>query len=190
MDEKKICVREARVSDAEALCEIYAYYVTNTAITFETEVPSVAEFTDRICSIQAWYPYLVAECNGQILGYAYAHRYHERAAFAWDVEVSIYIHQEARRGGLGRILYEALEAALKKQGVVNCYALVAEPETEDDYLTFDSLKFHQKMGYHIAGTQHYSGYKFDRWYHMTTLEKFLGEHKKGMTEIKPYRTVE
>lgn len=68
MDEKKICVREARVSDAEALCEIYAYYVKNTAITFETEVPSVAEFTDRICSIQAWYPYLVAECNGQILG--------------------------------------------------------------------------------------------------------------------------
>ena len=106
------------------------------------------------------------------------------------MEVSIYIHQEKRRGGLGRILYEALEAALKKQGVVNCYALVAEPETEDDYLTFDSLKFHQKMGYHIAGTQHYSGYKFDRWYHMTTLEKFLGEHKTGMTEIKPYRTVE
>ena len=56
MDEKKICVREARVSDAEALCEIYAYYVKNTAITFEAEVPSVAEFTDRICSIQAWYP--------------------------------------------------------------------------------------------------------------------------------------
>ena len=178
MDEKKICVREARVSDAEALCEIYAYY--------ETEVPSVAEFTDRICSIQAWYPYLVAECNGQILGYAYAHRYHERAAFAWDVEVSIYIHQEKRRGGLGRILYEALEAALKKQGVVNCYALVAEPETEDDYLTFDSLKFHQKMGYHIAGTQHYSGYKFDRWYDLLWMEKTLGVLPERPEPFRPF----
>ena len=116
MDEKKICVREARVSDAEALCEIYAYYVKNTAITFETEVPSVAEFTDRICSIQAWYPYLSLSVMVRFLGMPMPTATMKRAAFAWDVEVSIYIHQETRRGGLGRILYEALEAALKKAG--------------------------------------------------------------------------
>ncbi len=189
MEEQKICVREATVMDAEALCEIYAYYVRNTAITFETEVPSVAEFTDRICAIQEWYPYFVAECDGQILGYTYAHRYHERAAYGWDVEATIYIRQDKKRGGLGRILYEALEDALKKQGVVNVYVLVAEPEKEDQYLTFDSLKFHQKMGYSIAGTQHYSGYKFGTWYHMTTLEKFLGEHNTRMDAIKPYTAV-
>lgn len=189
MGEKKICVREATVADAEALCQIYAYYVKNTAITFETEVPSVAEFTDRICAIQEWYPYFVAECDGEILGYTYAHRYHERAAYGWDVEATIYIRQDKKRGGLGRCLYETLEAALKKQGVVNVYVLVAEPEKEDQYLTFDSLKFHQKMGYSIAGTQHYSGHKFDRWYHMTTLEKFLGDHGSKMDAIKPYKAV-
>ena len=86
-------------------------------------------------------------------------------------------------------MYEALETALKKQGVVNCYALVAEPEQEDEYLTRDSIRFHEKMGYTIAGTLHFSGYKFNRWYHMTTLEKCLGDHESKMESIKPYKAV-
>ena len=151
------------------------------------------EFTDRIWLVfKRGIPILVAECNGQILGYAYAHRYHRKSCFCLGCG-GVYSYpsgNKARWIGSDVSVSKHWKLALKKQGVVNCYALVAEPETEDDYLTFDSLKFHQKMGYHIAGTQHYNGYKFDRWYHMTTLEKFLGEHKKGMTEIKPYRTVE
>ena len=189
MKQQEIIIREATVADAETLCEIYAYYVEHTAITFETQAPSVAEFTERICAIQEWYPYFVAECQGEILGYAYAHRYHERAAFGWDVETTIYVRQDKKRAGLGKLLYEALETALKKQGIVNCYALVAEPEQEDEYLTRDSICFHEKMGYTIAGTLHFSGYKFNRWYHMTTLEKFIGEHESKMEAIKPYKAV-
>ena len=82
-----------------------------------------------------------------------------------------------------------LGAELKKQGVVNCYALVAEPEQEDEYLTRDSIHFHEKMGYTIAGTLHFSGCKFGRWYHLTTLEKFLGDHGTKMEAIKPYKAV-
>lgn len=189
MKQQEIIIREATVADAETLCEIYAYYVEHTAITFETQAPSVAEFTERICAIQEWYPYFVAECQGEILGYAYAHRYHERAAFGWDVETTIYVRQDKKRTGLGKLLYEALETALKKQGVVNCYALVAEPEQEDEYLTRDSIRFHEKMGYTIAGTLHFSGCKFGRWYHLTTLEKFLGDHRTKMEAIKPYKAV-
>lgn len=189
MKQQEIIIREATVTDAETLSEIYAYYVEHTAITFETQAPSVAEFTERICVIQEWYPYFVAECQGEILGYAYAHRYHERAAFGWDVETTIYVRQDKKRAGLGKLLYEALETALKKQGVVNCYALVAEPEQEDEYLTRDSIHFHEKMGYTIAGTLHFSGCKFGRWYHLTTLEKFLGDHGTKMEAIKPYKAV-
>lgn len=184
--EAKIKIRVATQNDAEALLSIYAYYIEHTAVTFEKEVPSVEEFAGRMADIQQMYPYLVAECEGHILGYAYAHRYHERAAYDWDAEMTVYIRHDQRQCGIGRQLYGQLEANLKEQGVVNCYALVAEPPQEDTYLSTDSLRFHECMGYRLAGRLQYCGYKFGHWYHMVTFEKMLGEHRQEMQPLRPF----
>ena len=112
-----ITLRFARPEDAGALLEIYRPYVEETAISFETSVPSREEFLRRITEISAFYPYLLAESDGQILGYAYAHEFGERGAFRWTVETSIYVKMGERRKGIGRRLHEALEEALKDDPV-------------------------------------------------------------------------
>ena len=182
-----IKIRTATVEDAEKLLEIYAYYIKNTAVTFEYEVPSVEEFRERISHILEHYPYFVAENKGEIIGYSYAGRFHLRAAFGWDVEMTVYLNQKVRRAGVGRQLYALMEEVLREQGVVRAISLIVKPE--DEYSDYNSIQFHEKMGYTIAGTLHFSGYKFNRWYHMTTLEKFIGEHESKMEAIKPYKAV-
>lgn len=87
----EIKIRTAKVEDAEKLLDIYSYYVKKTAVTFEYEVPSVEEFQERIRHISSHYPYLIAEEEGEIIGYSYADRLRPRAAFGWDVEVTIYL---------------------------------------------------------------------------------------------------
>ncbi len=167
-------IRPVKPEDAERLLEIYSYYVKNTAISFEYEVPSVEEFRERIVNISKKYPYICAVADGKIIGYAYAGVFHEREAYRHSVELSIYIYQERRRNGCGRVLYNALEERLKKQGIKNLYACIAvPPKKADEYLTFDSMKFHKKMGYKIAGHFHACGIKFDRWYDMIYMEKIL-----------------
>mgnify|MGYP000852101697 FL=1 len=110
-------IRMAGLEDAAALLAIYAPYVRETAITFEYDVPSEEEFRRRIESTLRKYPYLVLEREGDILGYAYAGPLHSRPAYDWAVETSIYLDQNARGGGLGRKLHDALEAVLREQGV-------------------------------------------------------------------------
>ena len=104
-----IKIRTATVEDAEKLLEIYAYYIKNTAVTFEYEVPSVEEFRERISHILEHYPYFVAENKGEIIGYSYAGRFHPRAAFGWDVEMNVYLNKKLRREVLGRMLYDLME---------------------------------------------------------------------------------
>ena len=112
---ENIVIRSASVKDAEALLNIYAYYVENTAITFEYEVPTVEEFQQRIANTLKKYPYLVAEKEGTILGYAYAGVFKDRAAYDWSAEVTIYLSHNATKCGIGRKLYEALETEMKKR---------------------------------------------------------------------------
>ena len=167
-------IRPVKPEDAERLLEIYSYYVKNTAISFEYEVPSLEEFRERIEKIKKKYPYICAVADGKIIGYAYAGVFHEREAYRHSVELSIYVDQERRRSGCGRALYDALEERLKNQGIKNLYACIAvPPKKADEYLTFDSMKFHKKMGYKIAGHFHACGIKFDRWYDMIYMEKIL-----------------
>ena len=173
---ENITIRTATPADAEKLLEIYAPYVECTAITFEYDVPSLQEFTDRIETTLKKYPYLVAEQNGEILGYAYAGAFKARAAYARSVETSIYIKQGKKRAGLGTLLYNALEDALKQQGILNLHACISYPETEDEYLTRDSVRFHEKRGYRLIGIFNQCGYKFNRWYSMVWMEKMIGEH--------------
>ena len=167
-------IRAVTPDDACRLLEIYSYYVKNTAISFEYEVPSLEEFRGRIASISKKHPYICAISDGTIIGYAYAGVFHEREAYKHSVELSVYVDLERRRGGCGRALYAALEERLKAQGIKNLYACIAvPPKKADEYLTFDSMKFHKKMGFKLAGHFHACGTKFGRWYDMVYMEKIL-----------------
>ena len=109
-------IRTAVPADAEALLSVYAQYI-DTPITFEYELPSVAEFRRRILSTLEGYPYLVWEEDGFLLGYAYAHRYREREADRWGAELSVYVDRSAHSRGIGKALYAELIRLLREQGV-------------------------------------------------------------------------
>ena len=173
---EKISIRPATPADAESIQRIYAPYVKDTAISFEYDAPSVEEMARRMAEIQAMFPWIVAEADGKIVGYAYAHKLYGRAAYQWSVETSIYVDRQAKRLGIGRRLHESLEAALKQQGILNLYACIAFIEPEDEHLTQDSVRFHHHMGYQTVAHLHQCGRKFDRWYDVVWMEKLIGPH--------------
>ena len=174
---ENIVIRSVSLNDAEALLNIYAYYVKKTAITFEYDVPTLEEFKQRITNTLKKYPYLVVVKEGTILGYAYAGVFKNRAAYDWSAEVTIYLKYDAVKCGLGRMLYEALETEMKKRGFLNLYACIGYPIEKDEYLTRNSAEFHAHLGYQTVGEFHNCGYKFGRWYNMIWMEKLIGEHK-------------
>lgn len=177
-----ITIRMANPADAQALLNIYAPYVINTAITFEYDVPSVEEFSSRIAHSLEKYPYLIAEEGGNILGYAYASPFHDRPAYDWAVETSIYVDQNIKHRGIGRKLHDALESTLREQGILNMNACIAYPPEEDEHLDKNSVEFHAHMGYRLVGEFYKCGYKFNRWYNMVWMEKLIGEH---LSDQKP-----
>ncbi len=172
-----ISIRKGTVDDAKELVNIYAYYIENTAISFEYEVPKLEEFQERISNTIEKYPYLVILQNERIVGYAYAGPLKKRAAYDKSVEVTIYIAHNARKCGFGRKLYEALEIELKKMGILNLYACIAYPKENDEHLTKNSEQFHRHMGYEQVGRFHHCGCKFGKWYDIIWMEKMIGEHK-------------
>ena len=184
-----VTIRSAMQQDAEALLKIYAPYVENTAITFEYDVPTVDEFTGRISNVMQKYPYLVAEISGEPVGYAYAGSFKERAAYDWAVETTVYVREDMKKHGIGRALYTALEEALAAQGILNLNACIAFPENEDEYLTGDSVKFHEKMGFETAGRFHKCGCKFGRWYDIVWMEKHIGTHEENPAEVRSFAEV-
>ena len=172
------------MDDAEELLSIYAPYVRDTAISFEYEVPSLSEFQDRIRNISSALPYIKAVEAGKILGYAYASKFKNRKAYDWSVEVTIYVRKDSRRSGVGKLLYHALEDSLKRMGILNMNACIALPKENDKHLSNDSYYFHEKMGFHLVGTFHNSGYKFNTWYDMIWMEKIIGEHKEHQGNVR------
>lgn len=184
-----IRLRMATVQDAAELVKIYEPYVKNTAITFEYEVPSVEEFANRIRNVLTKFPYIVAEVDGIILGYAYVGPFRTRPAYDWDVESSIYVRNDMRHKGIGRLLYEKLEEILKEQGVLNFNAGAACIEVEDEYLINNSVKFHERLGFRKVGEFHQCGYKFGRWYNMTWMEKHIGKHVANQPPVKSFDEV-
>lgn len=174
--DQNVRIRVATPEDAEKLLEIYGPYVRKTAITFEYEVPEPEEFRGRIRKTLDRYPYLVAERDGELLGYAYTGAFVGRAAYDRAAEVSIYLRENVRKMGLGRMLYQAIEKVSQAQNIINLNACIGYPETEDEYLTRNSVQFHAHLGYRMAGEFHKCGYKFGRWYNMVWMEKIIGEH--------------
>jgi len=173
-------IRKVTENDAQELINIYAPYITNTTITFEDVVPTVENFQQRIREISKDFPYIAAiDDNGKILGYAYAHLYGPRAAYAWTTEASIYIDHNYEGHGLGTKLYKRLEDILKKQNVVNLLACITE-ENEN------SVRFHEKLGYEKVGTFKKVGFKFNRWLDVTWMQKTLNNRDNEMTRVIPF----
>ncbi len=157
-------IRSAQIEDAADLVAIYAPYVEQTAITFETQVPTVAEFANRIEQTLEKFPYLVAAEEGQVLGYAYASTYKARAAYEWTVELSVYVQQEARGKGIGQQLYTALEEELEAHGFKNFLACITLPNPE-------SIAFHEKNDYKQVAHFRKVGYKFGAWHDIVWYQK-------------------
>ena len=169
-------IRKATIDDANRLLEIYSYYVEKTAISFDVNVPSLKEFQDRINNIKKEYPYLVIEDNGIIYGYAYARPFVGREAYKHSCETTIYLDNNSKGKGYGKQLYQALEESLKDMGILNMYACIGDPIVEDEYLTRNSEKFHEHMGFKKVGIFQKCGFKFGCYYNMIWMEKIIGNH--------------
>lgn len=183
---KDLTIRAAAPEDAAALLAIYAPYVERTAITFEYDVPSREEFAGRIARTLERYPYLMAQAEGRVMGYAYAGPFKKRPAYDWAVETTVYVREDAKRQGTGRALYAALERCLGAQGVLNLNACIACPERPDEYLTWDSVNFHSHLGYRLVGEFRECGCKFGRWYNMAWMEKHIGSHPADPPPVRPF----
>lgn len=168
-----VSFRFADPQDAAALLEIYAPYVLKTAVTFENEVPTVSDFAERIRHTLTEFPYIVALHGDTPVGYAYASSFHERAAYAWTAETSIYLHPDHRGAGIGSMLYDRLEHILSIQHIHTVYACVACTAQPDAHLTNASTAFHLARGYREIGSFRTCAYKFGMLYDMVYLEKQL-----------------
>lgn len=173
----EIKIRSATVDDAEELLKIYSYYVEKTAVSFEWKIPSLTNFRARITQTLKKFPYLVAEVDKKIVGYAYAHEFVGRDAYKFSSELTIYLDKNFLRLGIGRKLYSELEKILHDIGIKNLYACVGWIDEEDEFLNQNSAKFHERMGFKVVGKFTKCGNKFNRWYDMIWLEKIIGEHE-------------
>lgn len=171
-----ISIRFAKPEDAKELLKIYAYYVTDTAISFETEVPSEEEFKLRIEEVLKSYPFIVACKDDEILGYAYLHSFVGRKAYELSAETTIYLNPDKKKMGIGKKLYSVLEDIAKAQNITNLYSCIGYVDKEDEYLNNNSVQFHEHIGFRIVGKFENCGHKFGRWYHMVWMEKVIGEH--------------
>jgi phosphinothricin acetyltransferase len=163
-------IRLAKPTDAAAILDIYAPYIKGTSLTFETEVPTISDFNNRIKSYLENWPWLVYEENGVIGGYAYASRYRERVAYQWGVECSVYIHDDFHRKGLASALYTRLFAILKAQGFTTVYAVINLPNDP-------SVALHENMGFRYFATFENVGYKLGKWKNVGWWQLQLNEYK-------------
>lgn len=159
-------VRDGIVADAAACAAIYAPYVTDTQITFETEPPTTDEMAARIETASKTYAWLVLEDDGRVVGYAYAGRFHARPAYRWACEVSVYLETGRRRTGGGRALYETLLACLRERGYRVAVAGMTLPNEA-------SVGLHAALGFEPVGTYRRIGYKLGRWHDVAWMQRRL-----------------
>lgn len=157
-------IRQVESRDIPAIMNIYRYYVDNTDISFEYRLPPEAEFRKRVQNIVSRYPYLVAEENGYLVGYAYAASFKDREAYDWACEISIYLRPDQKRRGTGTILLQELERILADMHICSLNACITWPNPA-------SVAFHEKMGFHKAAHFEKCGYKFGRWIDMIWMQK-------------------
>ena len=150
-------IRLARRNDAPGIAEIYRPNVVSTPISFELEPPDAGEIGQRIDRTLAVFPWLVCEFQDRLAGYAYASRHRERAAYQWSVDVSVYVHPDFRRRGVGQALYTSLFRIVTAQGYYNAYAGITLPNA-------GSVRLHESVGFKALGVYHGVGYKIGTWH--------------------------
>ena len=150
-------IRLAGPGDAAQVAAIYAPHVTGASTSFEYAPPDAAEMAARIASTLAHAPYLVLETGGEVLGFAYASKHRERAAYEWSVDVSVYVHERAHRRGVGRALYESLFALLRLQGFYSAHAGITLPNPA-------SVGLHEALGFRPVGVYRSVGFKRGAWH--------------------------
>jgi L-amino acid N-acyltransferase YncA len=152
-----LLLRDATPDDADAIVAIYNHFVNNTTISFEEAPVAAADMRQRIADVMdAGLPWLVAEVDGRVAGYAYATKWRARAAYRFAVESSVYLALDSAGKGLGAALYARLLARLREGGAHVVIGGIALPNAA-------SVALHEKMGY--AKVAHFAevGRKFDRW---------------------------
>lgn len=162
-----ITIRGATPEDAPSIQAIYAPMVEQSIASFEEAAPSIEEMAGRIAGTLKAYPYLVAERNGQIVGFAYAGQHRTRGAYRWSVDVSVYVASGGRRIGLGRALYHDLLANLADLGYHAAFAGIALPNPA-------SIALHKAMGFQLVGVYHEVGFKHGRWHDVSWWQRLLG----------------
>lgn len=149
-------IRMATASDAREVLAIYAPIVCDTAISYETEVPSEADIAGRIMSTLEAYPWLCCEIDGRFAGYAYASRFRTRTAYQWTAETTVYVADWARKRGVARGLYTSLLECCRVIGHRTAVGVIGLPNEP-------SVRFHLAMGFVEVGVFHRCGYKFNQW---------------------------
>lgn len=152
---KEVIVRPIENEDVPACLEIYNYYITDTTVTFEEEPLSLNDFLSRVERIKKTYPYLVAESDGAVLGYAYLDMYNERSAYRHTADLSIYLDVKFQKHGIGSMLLKSVENAGRKIGINNIVSLITGENCK-------SVAFHEKHGYKPVGTLKKVGLKFNK----------------------------
>jgi L-amino acid N-acyltransferase YncA len=172
-------IRPTTPADAAAISRIYEPIVRSTSISFEIEPPTPAIIHDRICASIEMYPWLSAELEGAVVGYAYAGRHRERAAYRWSVDVSAYVHQDFRGQGIGRALYERLFQILRKQRFRSAFAGIALPNDA-------SVGLHEALGFEPVGIYHDVGFKLGGWHQVGWWRLGLSSDPAPPTEPIPF----
>ncbi len=176
-------IRPALSSDASSILDIYAPYILNTIVSFETEVPTVKDFSQRIIANGESWPWLVYESDGVIAGYAYASKHRERAAYQWCVESSVYLDEHFQQKGIATKLYQTLFGILKFQGCRNVYAGITLPNEK-------SIHFHEKMGFKKIADYKNIGYKFNRWNTVRWYELQLNDYSNAPASFIKWKDIE
>lgn len=165
-------LRLATPADAAAMLAIYAPAVRGSAVSFELAPPTVEELAQRIATTLPARPWLAYEDEGRVLGYAYAARHRDRAAYQWCVEPSVYLDEAARGRGVGRLLYGVLFSLLRAQGFANAYAGVTLPNEA-------SLRLHAACGFTEVAVYRRVGFKLGRWHDVWWGGLDLAPHRQG-----------
>ena len=165
-----LILRDSRDSDLPALQAIYAHHVRTGTGSFELDPPSVTVMGERRADVLAnGFPYLVAEHEGAVVGYAYANFFRTRPAYRFTVENSIYIEAGQRGRGIGKTLLRALIERCEAQGIRQMLAVIG------DSANTGSIALHASCGFRFAGTLRASGWKFDRWLDTVLMQRELGQ---------------
>lgn len=172
-------IRPRHDTDMAKITEIYSHHVLHGVSSWELTPPDIAEMTKRAHVLRdGGYPYLVAEVDGVVIGYAYAGPYRPRPAYRYTVEHSVYVDNSARRGGIGHTLMTAIIEACVQRGYRQMMGIIGDSKN------LQSIEFHEKMGFEHVGCVKNIGYKFDRWMDQVLMQRPIGDGSNGPPETE------